>query len=98
MKKRKFTGKAFHAQVVETARLYGWLCHDVFEAAVGPAGFPDLIMLRGRRMLAVWLATNIARVSKARQVWLAAFAELGGNVEAVVWRPSDLVSIARDIR
>lgn len=50
-------------------------------------GFPDLILLKGRRLLAVELKTETGRVTPEQRKWLTGLAAAG--VEVDVWRPSD---------
>jgi hypothetical protein len=54
------------------------------------SGFPDLILVRGERVLAVELKSERGRTTPEQEEWLAAFA--GAGVEACVWRPSDFRS------
>jgi hypothetical protein len=51
------------------------------------AGFPDLVMTKGSRLLVVELkADNAARVPVEQIAWLQAFRDAGA--EAWIWRPS----------
>ena len=83
------------AAVVELAELLGWRVFTVrrsdraIVASRTGAGFPDLVMVRSGRLLAVELkgARKSAKPTPAQHAWLAA---LGGcpGVEVDVWRPA----------
>lgn len=51
------------------------------------AGFPDVLALRGDRLVVAELKGGAGRVTVEQDAWLGAFAEAG--VEVHVWRPSD---------
>jgi hypothetical protein len=55
------------------------------------AGFPDLCMVRGRRLLFVELKRERGRTTEAQREWLAALLLTGA--ETAVWRPSDLAIV-----
>jgi hypothetical protein len=57
------------------------------------AGFPDLCMVRGRRLLFVELKRERGRTTAAQREWLAALVLTGA--ETAVWRPSDLEEVQR---
>ncbi len=87
----------FQSQVLELAKLLRWRrAHfrpglnrrGEWQTAVqgDGAGFPDLILVRGGRVLAVELKSELGKTSPEQDAWLAAFAQAG--VESSVWRPS----------
>ncbi|MEW6583441.1 MAG: VRR-NUC domain-containing protein, partial [Actinomycetota bacterium] len=49
---------AFQDQVVDLARLRGWLVYHTFDSRHSAAGFPDLILARGDRLVAAELKTQ----------------------------------------
>jgi hypothetical protein len=51
------------------------------------AGFPDLIMARGVRVVIAELKAARGRLSTAQERWINTLK--GGDVEVYVWRPSD---------
>ena len=81
------------AAIVELAELLGWRVYTVrrsdraIVASRTGAGFPDLVMVRGSRLLAVELKRESAKPTAAQDAWLAAFAGCPG-VEVDVWRPA----------
>lgn len=95
---RALTEKDFMAQVLELARILGWRAAHFRPALTARgwrtpvqadgAGFPDLLLTRGDRLLAVELKRERGGVLSADQAaWLAALEAAG--VECHLWRPSD---------
>lgn len=74
------TESQFQAQVVELARLRGWLVHHTRPALnrsgrwstpiTGDPGFPDLILARRGRVIIAELKSEQGRVSTAQRRWL----------------------------
>lgn len=59
----------------------------------GAAGFPDLCLVRGKRLLFVELKGEKGRLSEGQDDWLAALEETG--VECYVWKPADWDDVER---
>lgn len=88
--------------VVGVAHLYGWRCAHFRPAKTAHGwrtpvqfdakGWPDLVLVRGHRMIAAELKSDSGHVTAEQEQWLADFA--GAGLEAYVWRPGDLQSIA----
>lgn len=76
----------FMAQVIDYARLMGWLIFHPFDSRHSEAGFPDLICLRGPRIVAIELKAVRGRVTSDQARWLDAF--VAASVETHVFRPS----------
>lgn len=104
---RSLSEADFMAQVIELAHLYRWrVAH--FRAAMTSrgwrtpvqadgAGFPDLLLLRGSRIVAAELKRERgSRPTDDQLAWLAAFAEAG--VESFLWRPADFDQIVEVLR
>lgn len=88
------TEKQFEAAVVEYAKLTGWLVYHTRDSRGSVAGFPDLMMVRGDRLVVAELKTEKGRVSPAQQQWLDALALTCHRALGVyLWRPSDWSSI-----
>src|SRR6266536_911398 len=93
----------FQRAVVEAAHLFGWrIAH--FRAAMtrhgwrtpvaaDGAGFPDCILVRGPRLLAVELKSETGQLRDEQRAWLAALAET--SAEVYTWRPSSWDVIER---
>jgi hypothetical protein len=87
----------FQRAVIDLARLMGFRVAHFRAAQTGKgwrtpvqadgAGFPDLLMVRGGRVIAAELKAERGRVSDEQLAWLDALAAAG--VEVAVWRPRD---------
>lgn len=90
--------KDFQGAVVDMARLSGWRVAHFRPArtkhgwktpvSADGVGFPDLILVRGDRLVIAELKSDTGKVSDEQTVWLDAFAEVP-NLEVFVWRPRE---------
>lgn len=60
-------------------------------------GFPDLTLVRGRRLVFAELKGHRGRVEPAQDEWLDLLAEVPG-VEVYVWRPRDWRDVVEALR
>ena len=85
--------------VVPLAVSCGWIYYHTHDSRRSPGGFPDLVLVRGGKLIFAELKSEKGRVSAAQKVWLAALkvvADLPGSpVEVWLWRPSDWHDIVR---
>lgn len=97
---RATTEAELQVAVIDLARLRGWLVHHTRPARLssggwrtpiqGHAGYPDLTMARGGRLVFAELKSQRGRLTPDQAVWIN---ELNGTVaEVYVWRPSDWLS------
>lgn len=78
------------ATVREIAATLGWrTMHQLHSIGTEP-GWPDLVLVRDRRLLIRELKSMRGRVTPAQDVWLTELALTG--VDAGVWRPDQLLS------
>lgn len=85
------------ASVEEHLRLAGWRFFHAYDSRRSQPGFPDLVCLRGERILVAELKGPKTRVTAEQREWLAAF-ELAG-VPAYLWRlPGDWAKVGRVLR
>lgn len=83
------------AKVTDLATRLGWLVFHDFDSRRSLAGFPDLVLTRGGWLIFSELKTSKGRLRPAQVQWmtrLALVASGASNVEAVVWRPLDLLA------
>lgn len=100
---------AWQKQVVNGAETLGWhifhdsatnrprKCRQCKAFTPGPRnvkGFPDLLMLKGRRMVVAELKDEYGAVSPEQQAWLDWFRAIPG-CEVYVWRPRDSNEVTR---
>jgi hypothetical protein len=71
--------------VIELAELLGWLSYHTFDSRRSAPGFPDLILVRRDRCIAVELKSQRGKVTADQQTWLDALARAG--IPSVVYRP-----------
>ena len=84
--------------IIAAAKILGWLCHAERPAQSGrgwrtpirgDAGWPDLVLVRGWRILFVELKRKPNRVEPAQQTWLTTLTAAGAEAR-VVWVPEGL--------
>lgn len=83
--------------IMSLLRAHNWLCFHAYDSRRSQPGFPDLLCIRGWRILAIELKTETGKLTPAQQEWLAAFDQTG-HAEAYVWRPSDWDTVERVLR
>jgi hypothetical protein len=89
----RLSERDFQAQIIQLARMSGWLCYHTHDSRRSEPGWPDLTMVqpgcddRPGRIIFVELKTDTGRVTPAQRTWLEALARCP-NVEVHVWRPS----------
>ena len=84
-------------EIVSYARKHGWRVMHVDTARTGGhwttatvydgKGWPDLVMLRGPRLVVAELKAPTGKVTPEQTAWLDAFEDIGAEVH--VWRESD---------
>lgn len=94
----KVPEKVFQAQVIDMARMTGWHVAHFRPAmdskgrwktavAADGAGFPDLVLVRGSRLLFRELKAEDGKLRPEQVAWGEALCAAG--VDWGVWRPSD---------
>ncbi len=92
---RPETEKGFQDAVIELAKLRGWKCYHTWNSRHSEAGFPDLLMLRGARIVAAELKRDGRKATPQQDDWLLAFAKAG--VMVYEWHPRDWDDIVRTL-
>lgn len=65
----------------------GWLWHHETDSRKSRRGFPDLVAVKGARVLFIELKTNKGRIRPEQHEWLDRLRATA--VEVYVWRPAD---------
>jgi len=78
------------ATVRDMAETLGWHTYHTHDSRRSETGWPDLVMVRDRRLLIRELKSMRGRVTPAQDTWLTELALAG--VDAGVWRPDQLLS------
>lgn len=81
------TENALQAAVLNFARQLGWMSYHTHDSRRSQPGFPDLVLVRGHRVLWRELKTQTGRLRPDQTRWITAL-ELAGQ-DAAVWRPID---------
>jgi hypothetical protein len=102
----KLTEKRFQAQVLELATLCGWehwhdnatnaprrctACGAVRRGPRNTAGLPDLLLVRGDRLIWAELKAQDGATSPEQREWIARLRAAGQT--CYIWRPSDWPTI-----
>ena len=95
--------KAFQAQIVELARLRGWLCYHTHNSRRSASGFPDLCLVRlekagqWARLVFAEVKTDTGPLTREQREWLL-YLTLVPGAEVRVWRPDDWQAIEELLR
>lgn len=71
-------------QVEALARFYGWRVYHTHRSDRSPAGFPDLVLVRGAHLIFAELKTRTGRLSPAQREWQDDLAEVAAAVAQAV--------------
>lgn len=82
------TERELRQSLVHAAREFGWKVYFSWTSIHSPAGFPDLCMVRGTRLIFAELKTDKGKVSEPQQEWIDALR--GTPAECYLWRPTDI--------
>jgi hypothetical protein len=98
--------------VNETAAIGGWRRYHTYLSKRSPAGFPDLVLVKGPRLIFAELKTDAktSKLTEQQEAWLEDLREVerytdampswsGGRcgVEVHVWRPSDWPAVVETL-
>ena len=83
--------KAWQAQVLELAALYGWRTYHPYDSRRSEPGWPDVAFARVPEFFLSEFKTNRGRLSAAQREWIALLRSCG--VEVHVWRPVDFDAV-----
>lgn len=83
--------------VRDLAQGLGWITYHTLRSKGSEGGFPDLVLVRGDRVVYRELKSATGKLTAEQEVWLDALAAAGAD--AGVWRPVDLEAghIQRDL-
>jgi hypothetical protein len=87
----------FQREIVHMAHLLGWRTYHTLNSRGAAAGFPDLTMVRGTRLVFAELKKEKGKATDAQQAWLDDLARVE-TVEARLWRPSDIDEVEGMLR
>jgi hypothetical protein len=89
--------EAFQQSVEELARLNHWRLYHTYDSRRSVSGFPDLVMVRGHRLVFAELKREQGKPTAEQTKWLE---QLSGvqTVSTHLWRPSDWTEIEAVLR
>ena len=76
--------KLFMQSVIDLATVLGWAHFHVFDSRRSDSGWPDVVLAKPPRLLAVELKGPRGRLTAEQERWLSLLASCG--VETHVWR------------
>lgn len=83
-------------QVRAYAALRGWLVYHTFDSSRSEPGFPDLVLVRGERLIFAELKSERGKPTPAQGRWALALQAAGQRV--YLWRPSSWPTIEEELR
>ncbi len=86
----------YQAQIVALAKAEGWRVYSTWNSKHSPAGWPDLVLLRGQYMLCLEIKSAKGRVTDDQRECLAALRQVR-HVEVAVVRPEHWEQIAETL-
>jgi len=79
--------------IIQRAELSGWMVYHTFDSRRSAPGFPDLVMLRGSRIVVAELKAGKNTLTIEQDRWLRAWLDAG--VQVYEWRAGDEDEIER---
>lgn len=79
--------KEFQENVVALAKTLGYMVYHPYDSRRSTPGYPDLTLVKGRRLIMAELKTATGKVSAHQQEWIDALGQVDGQLQVVVWRP-----------
>jgi hypothetical protein len=73
--------------VIDLAKMLRWRVYHTFDSRHSEPGFPDLVLVRGPRIVFSELKRDTGKITAHQASWLAGLMAAGGEV--YVWRPRD---------
>ena len=94
----KPTKKEFTQQVLDLAAANRWkLRYHTWRSDHSAPGFPDLVLVRGDRVVFAELKVDAGKLSTAQLAWLDGLRDTG-KVETYVWHPLNWKNIEKELR
>lgn len=91
------TEKQFLQQVRDLGRMLHWKTYHPLRSMGSDYGWPDLVQVRGERLLFTELKSDKGKLTPAQEEWLEAL-RAARRIEVYLRRPADLDEIVRTLR
>jgi len=89
------TEKDFQSLIVQYAKKQGWLIFHDYDSRRNIPGFPDLVMVRGDKVLFRELKTLKGKLTEPQKQWAARLKK--ADADYAVWRPNQMQTIFEEI-
>lgn len=96
MTRLETTEKQFRQMVIDACKLFGWAYYFTWNSLHSPAGFPDLVLVKGDRLIFAELKSDKGKVSEVQRLWLCDLIQT--KTEVYIWRPGDMEEIIGILR
>jgi hypothetical protein len=87
---KRMPEKELQHDVTSMARTLGWLCYHTYSSKRSPEGFPDLVLVKGPRLIFAELKSERGKLTKDQEDWISALSR-SSRTEVYIWRPFDLL-------
>jgi hypothetical protein len=91
------TERDFQAEVLRAAQLLKWRCYHTLDSRGSAAGYPDLTLVRGKRLIMAELKRQKGTVTNAQQAWLDDLARVE-TLDTFLWKPADWNQVEETLR
>ncbi len=85
---RTVTEKEFQQAVMNQLKEHGWMAYHTWNSRRSAPGFPDVVAVKGGRLLMVELKKEGEDPDSNQQEWLDRLGQVPGIISGV-WRPGD---------
>lgn len=92
VKKPDITEKQFESQIRDLAKIFRWKFYHPFLSKWSERGWPDITLLRDRRLILAELKSEKGKLSVHQARWLWALRKVPG-IEVYIWRPRHIEKI-----
>jgi len=90
---REHPEKDLQDAVIALLKMHRWAVYHTWDSRHSEAGFPDIIAVRGDRMLALECKSSKGVVTQAQRNWLEALEQVRWSTAAVVRPAPDLQEV-----
>lgn len=94
---RSLREKHFQQQVLDLARMYGWLAFHDYDSRMNARGFLDTVLLKPGRLIFAELKSETGTLRPEQKQWMQWLATCP-CVEVYLWRPGDFDSIVATLQ
>lgn len=88
--------KEFLAQVIASAKSRGWLVYHTYDSRLSEPGFPDLVLVRGDRIIFAELKVGKNKLRPPQKNWLNLL-RTAQQVKVFLWRPEHWNHIVKEL-